>query len=77
MICSGSENPHVLEDLVINWSSTNDLENLERQSHSFPGGQYGSFKISVKDEGYPESQVSPSSKRNMGLSSPMWDYSYC
>ena len=77
MICSGSENPHVLEDLVINWSSTNHLENLERQSHSFPGGQYGSFKISVKDEGYPESQVSLSSKRNMGLSSPMWDYSYC
>ena len=27
--------------------------------------------------GYPEFEISPISKRNMGSSSPMWDHSYC
>ena len=33
--------------------------------------------LSVKDGGYPEFEISPISKRNMGSSSPMWDHSYC
>ena len=56
---------------------TNVLENLKAQSHSSPGGQHGSFDISVKDGGYPEFKTITINKRNMGSSSPMWDHSYC
>ena len=43
----------------------------EAKSHSFPGGQHGSFDIPVKDGGNPEFKISPISKRNLGASSPM------
>ena len=33
--------------------------------------------MSVKNEEYPEFEISPISKRNMGSSSPMWDHSHC
>ena len=54
----------------------NILKNLESQSHASPGGQHGSFDISIKDEDDPEFKISPISKRNMGLSSPIWDHFY-
>ena len=37
---------------VLETGYTNVFENLEAQSHSFPGGQHGSFDIYVKDGGY-------------------------
>ena len=36
---------------VLELLGINVLENLEAQSHSSPGGQHGSFNISVKDGG--------------------------
>ena len=75
---SGNEKPHkCLRTFSHKTGYTNILENLEAQSHSSPGGQHGSFDISVKDGGYPEFKISPINKRNMGSSSPVWDHSYC
>ena len=80
VVCSGNEKPHkCLRTFSHKTGYTNVLENLEAQSHSCPGGQHGSFNISVKDwEGwYPEIKTSPINKRNMRSSSSVWDHSYC
>ena len=78
VICSGNEKPHkFLRTFSHKTGYTNVLESHEAQSHSSPGGQHGSFDISVKDGEYPEFKTSPINKRNMGSSSPMRDHSYC
>ena len=46
---------------------TNVLKNLKAQSYSSPGGQYGSFNISVKDGGYPELEL-------FQLGKEIWDH---
>ena len=67
VFCSGNEIPHeCLRTFSHKTGYTNVLENLEAQSHSYPGEQHGSFDISVKDEGYQEFKTSPIGKRNMG-----------
>ena len=72
VFCSGNEKPpKSLRTFSHKIGYTNVLENLEAQSHPSPGGQHGSFNISVKDGGYLEFKFSPISKRNMGSSSPM------
>ena len=77
MLCSGNEKPHKsLRTFSHKTSYANVLENLEAQSHSSPGGQHGSFNISVKDWGYPEFKISPMRKINMRSSFPVWDHSY-
>ena len=77
-VCSGNEKPHkCFRSFSHKTGYTIVLKNLEAQSHPSPGGQYGSFDISVKDGGYPEFKTSPMRKRNMGSSSPIWDHSYC
>ena len=78
VVSSRNEKPHkCIRTLSHQTGYTNVLENLEAQSHSSPGGQHGSFNISVKDREYPKLEISPISKRNMGSSSPMWGHSYC
>ena len=52
VVCSGNEKPYkCLRAFSHKTGYTNILENLEAQSHTSPGGQHGSFDISVKDEG--------------------------
>ena len=78
VVCSGNEKLHKwLRTFCHKTGYTNVLKNLEAQSQSPPGGQHGSFKISVKGRGYPEFEISPISKKNMGSSFRMWDHSYC
>ena len=68
---------NVLELLVIKLAIQTFLKTLEAQSHSSPGGQHGSFNISVKDGGYPEFEISPISERDMRSTSPVWEHSHC
>ena len=78
VVCSGNEKPHkYLGTFSHKTGYTNIFENLEAQSYSSPGGQHGSFDISVKYGRYQEFKTSPISKRNMEPSSPMWDHFYC
>ena len=54
VVCSGNEKPHkCFRTFRHKTGYTNVLENLKVQSHSSPGGQHGSFDISVKDGGVP------------------------
>ena len=49
-VSSGNEKPHkCLRIFSHKTGYKNVLENLEEQSHSSPGGQNGSFGISIKD----------------------------
>ena len=78
VVSSGNEKPHkCLRIFSHKTGYKNVLENLEEQSHSSPGGQNGSFGISIKDDGFPEFKINPISRRNMGLSSAIGVHSYC
>ena len=52
VVCSGNEKPHkCLRAFSHQTGYTSISKNLEAQSHSSPGGQHGSFDLSVKDGG--------------------------
>ena len=52
VVYSGNEKPHIcLRIFSHKTDNSNVLVNLEAQSHSSPGGQHGSFDISVKNGG--------------------------
>ena len=55
VVCSGNEKPHkCFRTFRHKTGYKNVLENLKAQSDSSPGGQHGSFDISVKDGRFPE-----------------------
>ena len=64
--CSGNQKPNkYLRTFSHKTGHANVLRNVEAQSHSFPGGQHGSFNMSARYGGYPEFEISPTSERNM------------
>ena len=58
VVCSGNEKPYkCLRTFSHKTGHTNVLKNLKAQSHSFPGGQHGSFVMSVKNRGVGEPRI--------------------
>ena len=68
VVCSGNEKPHKCYRTFNHKTGyRNILENLEAQSHSSPGGQHGSFDISVKDRGTQNLKL-------VQLAKEIWDH---